>query len=304
MKASAEARGGGKAAANPFQSVLLVSLQEAEAENLRGCFREDGADLISVKEQVASVVLPRIRDALGWESIRASKGRVNDARTVSIKYNSLFHRDRHLYGEAPEARLQETCWHNRSAVVYLDRSRLEFLEGSEVAGDEPAPPTCKEIPAGSIAVFPSSLIHRARPWEESGRRRTIVLFDVENPEEHTPVPHNIVYCPAWTQKPLLDGIFGGDNVEKQMVDDLVANKPYFWRYYKRGGLTRTHWQVTTPVTGCTGTGKEGRTIPYNTSFYLIGPSEYPEHVQTYDHRNTLLYLANIARFHLGFEVLN
>ena len=47
----------------------------------------------------------------------------------------------------------------------------------------------------------------------------------------------------------------------------------------------------------------GELLPYNTSFYLIAPKEYPSHVRVYDHRATLTYLWKLCLFHLGYEVI-
>ena len=87
-------------------------------------------------------------------------------------------------------------------------------------------------------LFPSCLIHRAVALAESKQRRTIVLFDIENPDEPAPLVHDIVTCPGWTQKPLLDGIFGAQDVEDGMLADLLANRSYFWRYFRRGANRR------------------------------------------------------------------
>lgn len=46
------------------------------------------------------------------------------------------------------------------------------------------------------------------------------------------------------------------------------------------------------------------TVPYNTSFYLIGGAhDYPSHVRVHDHRSTLRYVWNLLWFHLGYEVI-
>ena len=184
---------------------------------------------------------------------------------------------------------------------------------------------------GTIVVFPSCLIHRAVASAESHLRRTIVLFDIENPDEPSPLRHDIIICPLWTQKPLLHGIMSAEEVEEQMLNDLKRNTPYFWRYFRRGATRRVHWQVTTADTAATtaptaeqqgssaccaggkaggaasscssGGGSSASSIAYNTSFYLIAPHEYPSHVHVYDHSGTLRYLFNLVRFHLGWEVL-
>ena len=287
-------------AAAPLQSALTVQLSETDTERLRAPFGEASACLPAIKEGISELVLPKIQAALGWKRIRARKGRVNDWKTVALKYNSLWHRDRHIYGGAAAA----TCAMNLSAVVYLDRSRFDFLEGSHLPGQ---PTQLKELdmPAGTIAVFPSCLIHRAVALAESKQRRVIVLFDIEDPDEPSPMRHDIVTCPGWTQKPLLDGIFGADNVEGNMLTDLLANRPYFWRYFRRDANRRVHWQVTTAADD--GVAADAApTIAYNTSFYLIGasPTDYPSHVTVYDHRGTIRYIFNLLRFHLGFEVIS
>ena len=127
-----------------------------------------------------------------------------------------------------------------------------------------------------------------------------MLFDIEDPTQTGPLRHDIVICPWWTQKPLLHSFSSEEEVEQQMLRDLLANRPYFWRYYRRGELRRTHWQVTTATDHVPTAGSE---VPYNTSFYLIAPHEYPPQITVYDHRGTLRYLWNLVWFHLGFEVL-
>jgi hypothetical protein len=285
--------------------VALLPLSEDEKETIRACFCEDSAKLASIKSHVLHIVLPKIKDALGWTSVRAIKGRVNDWRTVELKYNSLFHRDRHIYGNPKSVELKSASRQNLSAVVYLDPSRFDFIDGSSLAGHQGTKLQELTIAEGTIAVFPSCLIHRAVASSASQRRRTIVIFDIENPDEAWPLRHDIVTCPAWTQKPLLDGIFGADNVEEQMLQDLIANRPYFWRYYRRDSNRRVHWQVTTAASGCPlAVAEHASAIAYNTSFYLIGPQEYPKHVKVHDHRSTFWYVLNLVRFHLGFEVID
>ena len=298
----------GSVATSASASVSTISLHAAEIEALRSSFGEDGANLAEVKRQVLSVVLPRIKDALGWKAIRAAKGRVNDWRTVEKKYNSLFHRDRHIYGEAKPSQLHSAATQNLSAVVYLDRSsRLEYIEGSAVALPEQSTAHRELVVAeGTIVVFPSCLIHRAAASEESKRRRTIVLFDLEDASEASPVRHDIILCPSWTQKPLLHNVYSGEEVEAQMLHDLLENRPYFWRFYRRGELRRTHWQVTAVTDAPVAADGDGDAIvPYNTSFYLLGGlCDYPSHVRVHDHRSTLRYLFNLVLFHLGYQVIS
>lgn len=291
-----------------LESVKVVPLSSSETTSIRAAFGENGASLPEIKQQISATILPKICLALGWKRIRAVKGRVNDRRTVDLKYNSLWHRDRHIYLAAHHSPdiVRAACSQNLSAVVYLDPSRLDYIKGSAVPGEKAASqPVRLELEAGSIAVFPSCLIHRAVAHAESKQRRTIVLFDIENPDEPSPLPHDIITCPGWTQRPLLDGVFGEDNVEEQMLADLVANRPYLWRYYRRHEFRRVHWQVTTAVDD--GAIADAATdIAYNRSFYLIDtshPNAYPPHVRVYDHRGTVQYVVNLVRFHLGFGVL-
>lgn len=212
----------------PRSSVTTVTLQPAETERIRSAFGENSANLDAVKSFVQDAVLPKIQAALGWTAIRATKGRVNDWRTVELKYNSLFHRDRHIYGDAPASRRHAAAWLNLSAVVYLDaQSCLEFLDGSEevlAPRQSTTTPTSFVVGAGTIVVFPSCLIHRAAASRASKRRRTIVLFDLEDPSEPSPLPHDIVLCPGWTQKPLLHSVSSEDEVEGRMLHNLLANR--------------------------------------------------------------------------------
>ena len=292
--------------ADRMQSVQTLPLTAEECERIRQAFGETCADLPSIKSSIQSIVLPRIQAHLQWTAIRAIKGRVNDWRTVELKYNSLWHRDRHVYGAetSTTSAAESSSGQNLSAVVYLDHSRLGYIEGSAVRGQ---PTKTKElsIPAGTVVIFPSCLIHRAVASAESKQRRTIVLFDIENPDEPQPLVHDIVTCPGWTQKPLLDNIFSPEGVEEQMLQNLLANRPYFWRYFRRGANRRVHWQVTTAADDCRAVGASSslESIGYNTSFYLIAPDEYPTHVRVHDHRGTPRYIFNLVKFHLGFEVL-
>ena len=282
---------------------VSVPLQKAETEAIRAAFGESGADLAQIRRHVDDVVLPKIKAALGWTAIRAVKGRVNDWRTVDLKYNSLFHRDRHVYGAAPPADLGRAAKQNLSAVVYLDKARLDYIEGSAVSSSDEHSHRELMIAEGMVLVFPSCLIHRAVASAESQRRRTIVLFDIEDPSASAPLRHDIVVCPWWTQKPLLHSVSSEEEVEQRMLRDLLANRPYFWRYYRRGELRRTHWQVTTANDHDPTAGVRGSEVPYNTSFYLIAPQEFPSQITVYDHRGTLRYMWNLLWFHLGFEVL-
>lgn len=289
-------------------SVLTVALHAAEADTIRTAFGEHGAEIEEIKRVVRSIVLPKIRDALGWKDIIVSKGRVNNWRTVELKYNSLFHRDRHVFGAAPGTTASQTGERqNMSAVVYLDPARFDFIEGSSApVANHATSHSMREmlLAAGSIIVFPSCLIHRAVALEDSKQRRTIVLFDLEDPSEPTPLRHDIVLCPWWTQKPLLHSVKSEQEVEEQMLRDLLASRPYFWRYYKRDSPCRAHWQVTSVHDAVPTTDAGGTTVPYNTSFYLIGgPAEYPSHVRVHDHRASLRYLWNLLRFHAGSDVL-
>ena len=124
--------------------VACVPLHEPELSELRESFKESGASLGDIKRQVQDIVLPKIRDSLRWKSIRAIKGRVNDWRTVELKYNSLFHRDRHIYGSHGDAKASRQ---NLSAVVYLDKSRLVRAPEFQPARTAPA----RTAPAQSAA---------------------------------------------------------------------------------------------------------------------------------------------------------
>ena len=283
---------------------MIVSLTTAETESIRASFGMNGAVLAEIKKHVRSLVLPKLQVTLGWKDITAAKGRVNDHRTVDLKYNSLFHRDRHILGTAPAETLHSVAKQNFSAVVYLDPSHFEFIEGSAVSGPH-ASSTPREllVAEGSILVFPSCLIHRAVSSEQSKQRRTIVLFDLEDPSEPAPLRHDIIQCPWWTQKPLLHTVQSEEEVEQQMLADLLASRTYFWRYFRRGALCRTHWQVTSANDEIPTADADGWTVPYNTSFYLIAPHEYASHVRVHDHRGTARYLWNLVCFHLGGAVL-
>lgn len=283
--------------------VLSVPMHTAEVDAIRASFCEHGANLLEIKEHLHSIVLPKIRRALGWTGVRATKGRVNDWRTVELKYNSLFHRDRHIFGAAAAEVCHSAVKQNMSAVVYLDPAQFDYISGSQAPGAHATAPQKLQVAEGTILLFPSCLIHRAVALAESKQRRTIVLFDLEDPSESAPLRHDIVICPWWTQKPLLHSVKSEEEVEQQMLQDLLASRPYFWRYYKQRSLCRTHWQITTVHDDVPTIGADRQTVPYNTSFYLIAPQEYPPHVHVHDHRSSMRYIFNLLRFHLGCDVL-
>jgi hypothetical protein len=120
-----------------------------------------------------------------------------------------------------------------------------------------------------------------------------VFFDLEGPSELTPLRHGIVICPWWTQKPLLHSVKSEEKVEQLILQDLLASRPYFWRYYKRSCLCHTYWQITTVHDIIPTIDVDGQAVPYNTSFYLIAPHEYPAHVHVHDHRSSLHYNLHI-----------
>ena len=102
---------------------------------------------------------------------------------------------------------------NYSAVVYLDKARFRYFRDSSVTcglakkyvdklvctdvdiepGTSPLIGRCWQfltpcwlvLAVGMAVLFPSTTIHQARPSRDDpgSRRRTVVLFDLENPDE-------------------------------------------------------------------------------------------------------------------------
>ena len=150
-------------------------MHQSEADAIRASFGEHGPKLLESKGHVHSIALPKIRHALGWKGVRVTKGRVNDWKTVELKYNSLFHRDRHVFGAAAAEVRGSAARQNMRAVVYLDPARFLLHRGqrghwhtrngsSKIAG-------CRGHDL-VIRFFPSCLIHRAVALAESKQRRT------------------------------------------------------------------------------------------------------------------------------------
>jgi hypothetical protein len=163
---------------------------------LQNLFCDNDCNLREIKKIINNSILDIIKNKLGWKNIRAIKGRVNNWKTVDLRYNSDAHRDRHIYGGTIFEQIRASQ-KNYSAVVYLDFSKFGFYTDSCVTSPNQKNMEYNEISIneGSIVVFPSCLIHKAIPCTESKSRRTIVLFDIENPDDKYQIPHNIIICP-------------------------------------------------------------------------------------------------------------
>ena len=264
---------------------ILLKLTDYQIKIISKLFKKDGAFLQEIKKNINNIILPKIQDKLGWSSIRAIKGRVNDWKTVDLKYNSVYHRDRHIFGGTFKKQIKE-AFKNFSAVIYFDDSKFSYIEDSIITLSSQLHGSYREIdiPAGTIIIFPSCLIHKAILSEKCGKRRTIVLFDIENPDDNH-IEHNIYICPKWTQKPIK--ILSDKIYEKVALSRLFKNIPYHFRFYKnKKQIQRVHWQITNVIKSNASINK----INYNTSFYLIKKDEYPSHINILDYSNTSYYI--------------
>lgn len=266
-------------------NIKIISLEHSLTNKLQNFFHNDYCNLIEIKKIINNSILDIIKDKLKWKCIRAIKGRVNNWKTVDLRYNSDAHRDRHIFGGTISEQMKASQ-KNLSAVIYLDFSKFGYYTDSSITTPNQKNIEYNEIniPEGSILIFPSCLIHKAIPCSKFNSRRTIVLFDIENPDEENQIPHNIIICPKWTQNSFFHKIFSEEYLEKQYIlKNLVNNNPYFWRYKEEKVINRTHWQITKyNEDQCSEKTK------YNTSFYLN--NKYPSHMKVYDKSNNFEYL--------------
>lgn len=255
---------------------------------------------------VKECVLVRIQMELGWSNIRAMKCRLNDRQTFRNRYNSDLHRDRHIVPQGPEQRRKELSLMNYSAVIYLDPAVFRFWPDSSVVN--PTQDCLKldcfidvDIEPGEVILFPSSLIHQARPSSQypHSRRRTIVIFDIENPDLDSyrvkmGFYHCILLCPEWTQMPLLHYVVSEQFIQQSAFGRLADNKPYHWRYIPvqkniqddvKVGFV--HWQITS-----THSHNKPSSDSWNRSVYLN--FQYPPYVEVVDHRASGRYVAELV----------
>ena len=277
-------------------NILQIKLTKAERTIIVNAFGGETANLPETKKNIHEIILPKVKHKLGWRRICAIKGRVNNWKTTELKYNSEFHRDRHLFGGTLKEQQVEVS-KNYSAVVYLDDAKFAYIDNSTITMSHGSTASYVEmdIPAGTIIAFPSCLIHKAvrSSKSKSSLRRTIVLFDIENPDD-TRAEHDVYICPKWTQKPFFHKVFNGHDVKQHILFSLMNNRPYLFRYYeKKHNLQRVHWQITNM--------QQIRTadrVPYNTSFYLITHDAYPSHMTIHNHSSSLYYMWNLLKWNL------
>jgi hypothetical protein len=257
--------------------VHKIKLNDDHLVKLSSIFFDTKVDSILTKHLVNSVIMDLCKSKLEWSNIRCIKGRVNNYKTIELHYNSDPHRDRHLfYGSDNMSDSKEglESLKNWSAVIYLDDSNFKYIDGSHTC-------TCVDhsrevivnIPAGTILLFPSTTIHQALKSDISNCRRTIVIFDIENPDD-TQCKHRIVICPKWTQNSILYNFISIDRAHEYLINSLSLNNPYFYRYVPKtnDNVQRVHWQIT----NIGGNELQPQYINYNTSIYFIDSKDkYP-----------------------------
>lgn len=272
-----------------------ILLQENVIKYIEEAFDDfRGVDEEILKFAVSQKILPIIKRELGWSSIRSIKIRANDRKTFEQRYNADCHRDRHLFG-GTETQQSALALMNYSAVVYLDHAVFRYFRNSSVTNGE-SYIQCVDVNIlpGSIVMFPSSMMHQARPstTSPSSRRRTVVIFDIENPDEDTKrmdCGHRIVMCPRWTQYAFMHKFFSEDYISNIAFSRLLTNRPYSWRYlpadsYGRG-VHLIHWQITQ------NNSRSSASDLFNRSIYL--ERNYPNYVKIYDHRSNFIYIPNL-----------
>ena len=289
-------------------NVKLIRLTSEELTSVHKAFDDNkGVDDSMLKISLNEHILPRFKNELGWTNIRSIKCRANDRKTFEQRYNADCHRDRHLFGGTTGQRMNLSV-QNYSAVIYLDKAVFRYFSNSSVTfgleEDSLNLIRCVdvEIEPGMAVLFPSSLIHQARKSIEdpNSRRRTIVMFDIENPDNDkfrymTNEVHNIVMCPKWTQWAFFHNFFNEDNLSNIAFKRLMCNHPYSWRYIVDNQKSKDrpyfiHWQITQNKYNKDKITEEQK---FNRSIYLITPDEYPEHCKLIDHRNNILYIKNL-----------
>lgn len=197
---------GGEAA---IEDVVAAKLTAEDAAALEQCFDDETRSVLAgeLRSQVRERLLPLIGRLLRWKtSATCRKVRANDARSVSIRYNSDFHRDRHIFGTSPQGSdlRKRVAMSNLSAVVYLDPAAFEYVKGSSYEHQNPEEHSTikRNFDAGTMIIFPASLTHRA--CEDKAlqtRRRTIILFDIEKEyvDEADRIPHVVICMPFFAQ---------------------------------------------------------------------------------------------------------
>ena len=251
-------RGKDSSCNNICSVVKCIKLTNSEIKGIEEGFdQQRGINDIIISMAIKNSILPRFKQELDWSNIRAIKCRANDHKTFIQRYNSDCHRDRHLFGGSKRDR-KSLALNNYSSVIYLDKAVFRYIPNSSVTSGKEKEKNiiCNEviIEPGMAVLFPSSIIHQARAsYEEpKSQRRTIVLFDIENPDNDDERIangnyHNIIVCPKWTQWAFFHNIFTETHLGNIAFKRLIYNRPYSWRYVPyidKNKANLVHWQVT------------------------------------------------------------
>jgi hypothetical protein len=288
--------------------LLLEKLTADDVKALGDCFNSQDQTVFTgqLRVEVRDRLLPRLAARMGWKAgAVCSKLRANDAKSVSIRYNSDFHRDRHLFGTAPQGSIvrRKGAWANLSAVIYLDPASFEYFEESAWSHPKESTPVLRTFEAGTMIIFPSSLVHKAshNPALETNRR-TVILFDIESAEsKNSKIPHAVICMPSGTQFPIWHYTLGPKFVEFYLLGRLFNDGMYWWRcipnWCRTVELSRVHWQATMPENP---TWENEEEVKLNSSIYM--PVEYTRfHKKLYDYRPWAVYVLRlIDSFTFGF----
>lgn len=263
--------------------LLHEPLSTEDLEALGACFDSHTVFADALTKEVSQRLLPKVAKRMGWARATCRKLRANTSTSVSIRYNSDFHRDRHLFGSAPQnsKERQVAAWNNVSAVIYLDAASFSYIEESAWDNPKQRKTVEKDYPAGTMIFFPSSLVHKATESKFETTRRTIIAFDLEDADIQEPIPHAIVRMPSIMQWAAFHLFLRNDQVESVVFYYLFSDSLYGWRFLPRwcrqASLCRVHWQITAPPAKEQKLGE----VPHNSSIYM--PPTEQKHVTFYDY---------------------
>lgn len=279
--------------------LLVERLTVDDVKALAKCYDLAGrtVSVDPLREVTRQSLLPKVAKRMGWAEANCRKLRANDVQSVTIRYNSDFHRDRHLYGGEDSEELKKAAWTNLSAVIYLDKSSFEYIEDSSYKNPKEQKVVTNTFEGGTMIIFPSSLVHKARPIPDnlkaSNSRRTLIMFDIECAGVND-VPHAIVCMPAIFQRPALHVILSELAIQRYVLRTLFSGSMYAWRFMPRWcrskSITRVHWQITTPKDVGP---DESKIVALNASIYMPKPEKPTSTVYFYDYRNMIGYLLRL-----------
>lgn len=299
----------------PTEDLLVKSLALQDRKALEACFEVEKLAVADnmLRREVGERLLPQISSLLKWNSgASCRKLRANDAQSVNIRYNSEFHRDRHLFGTAPDGSKlrRKEAWANLSAVVYLDRASFEYFE--DTAWDYPkrTSPVKRTFEGGTMILFPSSLIHKASddPAFQTNRR-TVILFDIvqarnkNGASSFSTIPTAIIRMPWWLQAPVFHWVTSSkDFVPRWALWWLFSHSMYGWRFIpswcRKVAICRVHWQITEPTDpgNDDDTYNQHSVIPLNSSIYMPVDSSYNKdsRITYYDFSNPFGYALRLV----------